>query len=155
MLYLRTAVAAAHRQDRSTTNELLAAASEKAQMLGRDGNYWHTSFGPTNVALHRVATGLSLDDVSWVIENGPRVDASHMPVERAVAHKIDLARANSYQAHDDDALAYLLDAEQAAPQLVRHSAVVREVVKAMFRRARTGVTGESALAGLAERCRAI
>jgi DNA-binding XRE family transcriptional regulator len=155
MLYLRTAVAAAHRQDRSTTNELLAAASEKARMLGRDGNYWHTSFGPTNVALHRVATGLSLDDVSWVIENGSRVDSSHMPVERSVAHKIDLARANSYQARDDDALTYLLDAEQSAPQLVRHSAVVREVVKAMLRRARASVTGESPLAGLAERCRAI
>lgn len=115
MLYLRTAVAAAHRQDRSTTNELLAVASEKARLLGRDGNYWHTSFGPTNVALHRVATGLSLDDVSWVIENGSRVDSSHMPVERSVAHKIDLARANSYQARDDDALTYLLDAEQSAP----------------------------------------
>lgn len=85
MLYLRTAVAAAHRQDRSTTRELLAVASEKARMLGRDGNYWHTSFGPTNVALHRIATGLSLDDVSWVIENGSRLDSSHMPVERSVA----------------------------------------------------------------------
>ena len=155
MLYLRTAVAAAHRQDRSTTNELLAVASEKARMLGHDGNYWHTSFGPTNVALHRVATELSLDDVSWVIENGSRVNSAHMPVERSVAHKIDLARANSYQARDDDALTYLLDAEQSAPQLVRHSAVVREVVKAMLRRARASMTRESPLGGLAERCRAV
>lgn len=155
MLYLRTAVAAAHRQDRSTTSELLAVASEKARMLGHDGNYWHTSFGPTNVALHRVATELSLDDVSWVIENGSRVNSAHMPVERSVAHKIDLARANSYQARDDDALTYLLDAEQLAPQLVRHSAVVREVVKAMLRRARARMTRESPLGGLAERCRAV
>ena len=155
MLYLRTAVAAAHRQDRSTTNELLGMASEKARTLGHDGNYWHTSFGPTNVALHRVATGLSLNDVSWVIENGPRIDSTHMPVERSVAHKIDLARANSYQARDDDALNYLLDAEQFAPQLVRHSAVVREVVKTMLRRARASVTGGSPIAGLAERCRAV
>ena len=78
-----------------------------------------------------------------------------MPVERSVAHKIDLARANSYQARDDDALTYLLEAEQSAPQLVRHSAVVREVVKTMLRRARASVTGESPMAGLAERCRAI
>lgn len=155
MLYLRTAVAAAHRQDRSTTNELLAVASEKARMLGHDGNYWYTSFGPTNVALHRVATELSLDNVSWVIENGSRVNSSQMPVERSVAHKIDLARANSYQARDDDALTYLLDAEQSAPQLVRHSAVVREVVKAMLRRTRASMTRESPLGGLAERCRAV
>ena len=155
MLYLRTAVAAAHRQDRSTSNHLLALASEKARILGHDGNYWHTSFGPTNVALHRVATGLSLDDVSWVIEQGSRIDSSHMPVERSVAHKIDLARANSYQARDDDALTYLLDAEESAPQLVHHSAVVREVVKAMLRRARASMTRESPLGGLAERCRAI
>jgi tetratricopeptide (TPR) repeat protein len=60
MLYLRTAIAAARRQDRSTTTGLIRSASAAARQVGRDPNYWHTSFGPTNVQLHRLSTGLDL-----------------------------------------------------------------------------------------------
>lgn len=69
--------------------------------------------------------------------------------------KIDLARANSYLARDDEALAQLLDAEAAAPQIVRHSAAVRATVKSLHRRARHAAGKSSPLVGLAERCRAI
>lgn len=155
MLHLRTAVAAAHRQDRSTTTTLLAAADQAASRLGRDANYWQTSFGPTNVQLHRVAASLDLGDVAWVVEHGGQIDASHLPAERSVAHQIDLARAYSYVARDDDALAQLLDAEVAAPQIVRHSAVVRDTVKSLHRRARHNAGKTSPLLGLAERCRAV
>jgi tetratricopeptide (TPR) repeat protein len=131
MLHLRTAIAAAHRQDRGTTTTLLAAADQAASRLGHDANYWHTSFGPTNVQLHRVAASLDPGDVAWVVEHGSQVDASDLPAERSVAHRVDLARAYSYVARDDDALAELLDAEAAAPQIVRHSAGVRETVKTL------------------------
>jgi transcriptional regulator with XRE-family HTH domain len=155
MLHLRTAIAAAHRQDRSTTTTLLAAAERAANRLGRDANYWQTSFGPTNVQLHRVAASLDLGDVAWVVEHGSRVDASHLPAERSVAHQVDLARAYSYVARDDEALDQLLDAEAVAPQIVRHSAVVRDTVKSLHRRARHSAGTTSPLLGLAERCRAI
>ena len=42
MVHLRTAIAAAHRQDRSTTTNLLAAADQAATRLGRDADYWQT-----------------------------------------------------------------------------------------------------------------
>jgi transcriptional regulator with XRE-family HTH domain len=155
MLHLRTAIAAAHRQDRATATTLLAAADQAAFRLGQDANYWHTSFGPTNVQLHRVAASLDLGDVAWVIEHGSQVDASDLPAERSVAHRVDLARAYSYVARDDDALAQLLDAEAAAPQIVRHSAGVRETVKTLHRRTRHNADKFSPLLGLAERCRAI
>lgn len=154
MLHLRTAIAAAHRQDRSATRNLLTSADDLAARLGRDDNLWNTSFGPTNVKLHQVAASLNLDDIAWVLEHGDRVDTARLPAERTVAHKIDLARANSYRAKDDVAIAYLLDAEGIAPQLVRQSAAVRETVKALYRRG-TGLTKHSPLIGLAERCRAI
>ena len=105
--------------------------------------------------LHRVAASLDLGDVAWVIEHGSRIDASHLPAERSVAHQVDLARAYSYVARDDDALAQLLDAEAAAPQIVRHSAGVRDTVKTLHRRTRHNADKTSPLLGLAERCRAI
>jgi hypothetical protein len=62
----------------------------------------------------------------------------------------------SLVARDDDALAEFLEAEQLAPQIVRHSATVREAVKHMYRRAPLSARSRtSPLAGLAERCRAV
>ena len=155
MLQLRTAVAAGRRQDRSTAVELLARASNAAQRLGRDANYWTTGFGPTNVELHRLSIALDLGDVVYVVEQGPTVRVDGAPVERRVSHLIDLSRALSMVARDEDALSNLLSAEREAPQLVRHNPGVRETVKAMHRRAPATAGRSSALFGLAERCRAV
>lgn len=156
MLHLRTAIAAARRQDRQTATDLLRQAFSAAQSLDEDGNYWQTGFGPTNVELHRLAAALDLGDVPYVVEHGPSIAVTHLPVERQATHMIDVARAQSMVAEDEPALQYLLTAEQAAPQLVRHNPGVRETVKAMHRRAPvTGGAKSSPLSGLAERCRAL
>lgn len=156
MLHLRTAVASARKQDRSTATELLRRASDLADQLGEDANYWQTGFGPTNVALHKFSAALDLGDVPYVVEHAPGVPVDHMPVERGVSHRIDLARALSYVARDDDALGELLTAEHESPQLVRHSVAVRETVRTMHRRAPvTAGSKSSPLLALAERCRAV
>jgi hypothetical protein len=155
MLRLRTAVAAARRRDRSATVELLQRAQRAATLLGRDANYWQTGFGPTNVELHRISTYLDLGDVDYVVRHGPAVDPVGLPPERRVSHMIDVARALSLAAHDEDATTLLLRAEGIAPHLVRHNPVVRETVKAMYRRNTTGRDARTTLAALAERCRAI
>jgi transcriptional regulator with XRE-family HTH domain len=156
MLYLRTAVAAARHQDRSTAQGLLAHASRAADQLGVDANYWQTGFGPSNVELHRLSAALDLGDITQVIDSAPRVHVEYLPVERQVTHLIDLARALSLVAKDDDALQTLLTAEQKSPGIVRHSVVVREVVRSMYRRAQaTAGKKSSPLLALAERCRAV
>ncbi|HVV11807.1 helix-turn-helix domain-containing protein [Amycolatopsis sp.] len=156
MLYLRTAVAAARDQDRATSNDLLAHATRAADQLGVDANYWQTGFGPSNVELHRLSAALDLGDVTRVIEDAPSVNVDHLPEERQVTHLIDFARALSLMAKDDEALQALLTAEQKSPGIVRHSTVVREVVRSMYRRApATAGRKSSALLALAERCGAV
>ncbi|MFD6066762.1 helix-turn-helix domain-containing protein [Amycolatopsis lurida] len=156
MLYLRTAVAAARQQDRSTANELLSHAGRAASQLGVDANHWQTGFGPANVELHRLSAALDLGDISQVIESAPRIAVDHLPVERQVTHLIDFARALSLVAKDDEALSALLTAEQKAPGIVRHSTAVREVVRSMYRRApATAGKKSSPLLALAERCGAV
>lgn len=135
MLHLRTAVAAARHQDRGTAGDLLGLAGRAADQLGEDANYWFTGFGPSNVELHKLSAALDLGDISQVIESGPRINVDHLPVERQVTHLIDLARAYSLVAKDDEALQTLLTAEQKSPTIVRHSTLVREVVRSMYRRA--------------------
>ncbi|MFC4942359.1 helix-turn-helix domain-containing protein [Pseudonocardia sp. GCM10023141] len=156
MLRLRTAVAAARRHDRAATTELISRATRAAALLGHDGNYWQTGFGPTNVELHRLSTLLDLGDVDYVARHGQEVTAPNLPAERQVSHMIDVARALSLIAQDGDATQLLREAEDMAPQLVRHNPVVRETVKTMYRRAAgSGQSSSSVLGGLAERCRAI
>ncbi|GAB2988598.1 helix-turn-helix domain-containing protein [Amycolatopsis acidiphila] len=156
MLYLRTAVAAARHQDRATSNELLAHAARAGERLGVDANYWQTGFGPSNVELHRLSAALDLGDITRVIEDAPSVNVDHLPAERQVTHLIDFARALSLVAKDDEALQALLTAEQKSPGIVRHSRVVREVVRSMYRRAPASAGKKSsALLALAERCGAV
>jgi len=156
MLRLRTAVAAARRQDRAATQDLVTRAQRAADRLGHDDNHWQTGFGPTNVELHRLSTLLDLGDVDYVAQHGTEVAPTNLPVERQVSHMIDVAKALSLVARDDDAAQLLFEAEQMAPHLVRHNPVVRETVKAMYRRSAASGQGSSTpLGALAERCRAI
>jgi transcriptional regulator with XRE-family HTH domain len=156
MLNLRTAMAAAKHQDRAVANDLLRQASEAADRLGEDANHWQTGFGPTNVEVHRLAAALELGDVAYVVDHAPQVVTDHLPIERTASHLVDTGHAQSLLAQDDDALASFLKAEALAPQIVRHSAVVREAVKGMYRRAPvTAGRKSSPLLGLAGRCRAV
>lgn len=156
MLRLRTAVAAARHHDRTATNDLLARATRAAERLGEDANHWQTGFGPTNVELHRLSTRLDLGDVDYVARIGPDVHPDALPVERRVSHMIDVARALSLVARDQDSIDFLLNAETLAPHLVRHNPFVRETVKDLYKRSATsGHAGASPLGGLADRCRAL
>lgn len=156
MLHLRMAIAAARNQDRATAGHHLGQAGRAAQQLGRDDNRWQTGFGPTNVALHRVSAALDMGDAATVVAEGARIKTDHLPLERSTTHRIDVARALSYLARDDEAVTTLLSAENAAPQLVRHSPAVREVVRAIHRRSpvTTGARSSQVMA-LAVRCRAV
>jgi transcriptional regulator with XRE-family HTH domain len=156
MLHLRTAIAAARRQDRAAMTELLDRAADAARRLGVDVDLWHTSFGPANVEIHRLSAALDLGDVAWVVDRGPRVNMTGLPAERRITHLTDFARALALLARDDQALDVLLTAEREAPALMRHSAEIRETVKVMQRRAPvTGGRRSSELLGLAQRCRAV
>lgn len=156
LLNLRMAVAAARRQDRATASALVRAAAVAADDLGEDSNYWKTGFGPTNVALHQMSIALDLGDVQQVADRGAVMTVGHMPAERQASHRIDVARALSYVAQDDDAVEQILTAEQVAPQLVRHNPAVREVVRSIYRRSPlTAGSRHSRVLALAERCRAV
>jgi hypothetical protein len=135
-LFLAGAMAAARAEDRATTRTFLTEADAAAGRLGRDANHLWTAFGPTNVAIHRVATAGELGDVQVAIDLGPRVDTSPLPMERRVRHALELARACSRWNRLDDALTTLLDAERLAPEQVRYHYLGRQLTLTWLRRSR-------------------
>ncbi|MFE4797661.1 helix-turn-helix domain-containing protein [Streptomyces sp. NPDC056708] len=155
MIYLRAAIAAARHQDRATATSLLNRAEALADRLGSDENHWQTSFGPTNVVLHRLSAELDLDNISYVVEHG-QIDADHMPPERGVSHRIDYARALSLAGQGDSAFAELRTAEHVSPQLVRNNPRVRDTLRDLIKQFPvTGGARSSELFMLAQRCRAV
>lgn len=155
MLFLRSAVAAARERDRAETLGLLAQARTAAERLGRDMNCWYTGFGPSNVVLHELSTSLDLGDVAKVLEHGLPVRVGALPVERATAHHIDMARALSYAARDEEATIALVNAEAKAPQLVRRSASARETIRTIYRRTPAKSERATLISALAGRCQAM
>jgi hypothetical protein len=151
-LFLAGAVAAARDDDRQTTQEFLTDADQSARRLGRDANHMWTAFGPTNVAIHRVATAMDLGDVQVAIELGPRVDTTGLPIERRVRHAMETARAYTAWNRVDDAMAMLLDAERLAPEQVRNHAMSRQLVQTWMHRSRGKPSFQ--LASLAKRVHA-
>jgi transcriptional regulator with XRE-family HTH domain len=152
-LFLTGAMAAARDNDAGTTRTFLSAADEAAGRLGADANHVWTAFGPTNVAIHRVATAAELGDVQVAVDLGPRVDTSAMPMERRVRHALEVARAYSSWNRTDQARATLLQAEQLAPEQVHHHYLSRQLVLTWIRRQRGKPPAE--LAALARRLKVL
>ncbi|MEY9955307.1 helix-turn-helix domain-containing protein [Streptacidiphilus sp. MAP5-52] len=148
-LLLVGAMAAARGEERSTAEEFLAEAECAAERLGHDANHMWTAFGPTNVAIHRVSIAMELGDVQIALDHGPRVDTSTLPIERRVRHSLEVARAYHARNRTDEALSLILDAEELAPEQVRHHQIPRALVATWVRnqRGRPAVP----LAGLAHR----
>jgi transcriptional regulator with XRE-family HTH domain len=135
-LFLAGSMAAARSNDAATTRTFLAVADQAAGRLGADANHVWTAFGPTNVAIHRVATAAELGDVQVAVDLGPRVDTSALPMERRVRHALEVARAYNSWNRPEEAQATLLDAEQMAPEQVRHHFLSRQLALTWIRRQR-------------------
>jgi hypothetical protein len=150
-LFLVGAMAAARVDDRGETRRYLAHARAAAERLGHDANHMWTAFGPTTVAMHDVSTGIELGDVDLALDRGVRIDTSALPIERRARLSLDLARAHHARARRESALAYVLDAEELAPEQVRHHFIARTLVTGWVKTAKH--TPGADLAGLARRLR--
>jgi transcriptional regulator with XRE-family HTH domain len=148
-LFLSGSIAAARSNDAATCRMFLSTADRAAGQLGRDANHLWTAFGPTNVAIHRVATSAELGDLQVALDLGPKIDTAGLPMERRIRHALEVARAYSSWNRVGDAQAVLLDAEQMAPEQVRHHFLSRQLTLTWIRRQRGKPSAE--LVGLARR----
>lgn len=151
-LWLIASVIAARGMDRDEAWARLGRAQHLADVLGHDGNYAWTAFGPTNVALHRVAVATEMGDAAEAVRAASEVDPSKFPEglksRRAQLH-LDLAWAQAQRKRDAEAILHLIEAERVAPEAVRYNVIVRELIREMLTRAVR--TQTSALTDLAVR----
>jgi len=139
MLYLKAAMAQANTAEAAEDSrpssgvvDYLDQADQHADRLGRDDNRLWTAFGPTNVAVYRVAADVQLSEGARAVavaEAIPAASHAALPRERRAHHLADLARAYQQAGRRDKAVDTLLDAEREAPEEVRCRPRTRELVK--------------------------
>lgn len=139
MLLLQAAMAAARTGDAPTVRDLLAGAEEAARAIGGDQNHYWTSFGPTNVCLHRVAAMVELGEGRMAIEAHERMDQlgfGALPPERRAHHFLDIARGYAQVGDVARASEMLLRGDRLAPSEIRCRPIAREVLSDVLRRVR-------------------
>jgi transcriptional regulator with XRE-family HTH domain len=150
MLLLQGAMAAARLGDSATVRDLLGLAEDAARQLGVDANHYWTSFGPTNVQLHRAAAMVEMGDGRLAVEThealDPRAFGAMLP-ERRAHHYLDLARGYTQIGDIDNASEMLMEGDRLAPSEIRCRPIAREVLSNVLRRTRgTPATGVAELA---------
>jgi len=138
-LLLQASMAAARIGDMATVRDLLAGAEEAARIIGSDQNHYWTSFGPTNVQLHRVATAVEMGEGRLAIDVHESMDieafVALMP-ERRAHHYLDVARGYALVGDVSKASEMLLEGDRLAPSEIRCRPLAREVLSDILRRTR-------------------
>ncbi|MCI3927891.1 helix-turn-helix domain-containing protein [Streptomyces sp. AN091965] len=146
-LCLNAAVAAARLPDRPLAHDLLAQAQRAADRLGADGNAMWTSFGPTNVELHRLALALEFDDGQLAVDLASRLRLGRdLPLERRARARLDVARAFDGVGRTDEAADQLKRAFRAAPAQIRTHHLARTLAGRLHRQSARRDVYELALA---------
>ncbi len=95
IVLLQAAIAAARNGDSATVTDLFREASNVAAQLGTDTHHYHSSFGPTNLAVHRASAAVEMGEGPRAVEAhesiGPNV-LERLPAERRANHLLDVAR---------------------------------------------------------------
>lgn len=126
-LHLGAAVMAARARNRATADGHLDEADRMAQATGEASNVHWLSFGPTNVAVHRVSVLAEVDEYGEAAQIGRVVTMpKDWPASRRSHHFAELARAQMWDGSLDDAFQNLLRARRTAPQQARYHQTVRE-----------------------------
>jgi transcriptional regulator with XRE-family HTH domain len=134
-LHLIGMVSAVRDDDRAEARRLLTGAAQSAARLGADRNDYRMAFGPTNVAIHRVAYSVELGHSRSAVRGAAAIDVTRAPsVERRVSHRLDIAQSHTRLRADLPALRALVTAEQESAEQVAYSVTAHAAVREMLRR---------------------
>jgi transcriptional regulator with XRE-family HTH domain len=143
-LLLVAAIASARTGDPWRARELLRdPVSRAAEQVGDGHNYYHTVFGPTNVAIHRVTIEHETGELSEVLRLADDVDITRIPsLGRQTEHLYQLARAYECKGNDTAVFVHLLKAERICPEDLQRSYIARALVTTLLKRAKPSYAGE-------------
>jgi transcriptional regulator with XRE-family HTH domain len=139
IVLLQGAMACARKGDSATVADLLREAETVGSHVGDGHNHYRTSFGPSNVGIHRVSTAVELGEGALAVqahESIPRQALELLPRERRANHFLDVARGYYQWRKIDRAAEFLVEADRLAPAEVRCRPGARAILAELSRRGR-------------------
>jgi XRE family transcriptional regulator, fatty acid utilization regulator len=151
-LHLGASVIAARARNQDLVAAHLAEAEACASQTGDASAVHWLSFGPANVALHRMSAAVEMRRYGDALHQARDI---HLPVAMATSRRshflIDRSRSEMETGRTDDALATLVEARRAAPEQTRYHPGARETISGLVhasRRAPETLSGMAAWIGL-------
>lgn len=137
-LHLGASVIAARARDADAVKTHLAEATRLAAKTGERAAEVHwLSFGPTNVALHRMSAAVEMRRYGAALDQARDL---HLPADTAISRLahflIDRARSEMEVGKTEDALGSLVEARRAAPEQTRYHPGARETISGLVHAAR-------------------
>lgn len=144
MLFLAASIAAAKIDDHSAALLMHEEAEAVAARLAPEHRSHYTVFGSANVAAHRLAALVRLQEFGRALEHVATVNPaviSGLPPERRANYLLDLTEAYTGAGNYQDATLALTQAERLAPQEVRCRPLAHGLLRALQRNTSGALAG--------------
>lgn len=136
-LHLGASVIAARAHDTAAVADHLAAATACARRTGDASDIHWLSFGPANVALHRMSAAVEMRQYGDALT---QAKAIRLPATLATSRRahflVDRARSEMETGRTEAALGTLVEARRAAPEQTRYHPGARETISGLVHAAR-------------------
>ncbi|MEV5957316.1 helix-turn-helix transcriptional regulator [Streptomyces sp. NPDC051987] len=136
-LHLGGSVIAARADDVAAVVEHIGEARKIAKRIGDASDIHWLSFGPANVAMHRMSAAVEMGQYDNALKQARRI---RLPASVATSRRahflIDQARTEMETGHTDAALEHLVQARKAAPEQTRYHPGARETIRGLVHTAR-------------------
>ncbi|MFG2145448.1 helix-turn-helix domain-containing protein [Streptomyces sp. NPDC048696] len=128
-LHLGASVIAARADDENAVKQHIAEAKAYARRTGDASDVHWLSFGPTNIALHRMSAAVEMHQYDDALKQARKV---RLPASLATSRRahfyIDRARSEMETGRASAALASIVKARRAAPEQTRYHPGARETI---------------------------
>ncbi|MEE1738839.1 transcriptional regulator [Streptomyces sp. BE147] len=128
-LHLGASVIAARADQQSAVDTHIAEARQCAKATGDASDVHWLSFGPTNVALHKMSAAVEMRQYDEALKQARKIRIpAGLATSRRAHFLIDRARSEMETGRTEAALGSLIDARHAAPEQTRYHPGARETI---------------------------
>ncbi|MFI1768982.1 helix-turn-helix domain-containing protein [Streptomyces sp. NPDC020800] len=136
-LHLGASVICARAEDRTAVHLHIAEARRIAKRIGDASDVHWLSFGPTNVALHKMSAAVEMRQYDDALKQARKIKLpTQLATSRRAHFLIDQARTEMETGHNDAALKSLVEARKLAPEQTRYHPAARETITGLVHMAR-------------------
>jgi transcriptional regulator with XRE-family HTH domain len=128
-LHLGASVISARAHDEAAVELNIVEARRIAKRIGDASEVHWLSFGPTNVALHKMSAAVEMRQYDDALKQARKIKLpTRLATSRRAHFLIDRARTEMETGHTDGALESLLEARRVAPEQTRYHPSARDTI---------------------------